>query len=431
MKKIFITIYLILLLSLFFVAYGLFPMTNELFETQTLAYTRQIAKGTFSLVSDRLVYLDDAGRQQALSELQTRFGYPLGLVPMASFPVDPEDREGLMNGLIMDEDDEGYILFQRLGRTDMVLTMGGPFPGSTFFFYGRLFLWGGCILFMVFPALAWTLILNRDMKRIEQAGSRFVAGNLDARVQVPRFSSLAQIASVFNTMAERSKQLLASQKDLTNSVSHEIRTPLSRIQFSLEMVAAWDRLPDREKKYIARIGRDADEIEALVDEMLTYARFEGRQDLGARLQKNDLVSWLGAVAAAERPAGQIDLEFRNRMETCAVVTRFDPVHLGRAFQNLIRNGTRYAASRVRVTLSPGRSGVLVHIDDDGPGIPDEHRCKIFDPFYRMDDSRNRDSGGYGLGLAIVKQIVVWHGGAVSVNDSPLGGARFTVRLNLT
>jgi signal transduction histidine kinase len=230
-------------------------------------------------------------------------------------------------------------------------------------------------------------------------------------------------------MAEKSQNLLESQKDLTNSVSHEIRTPLSRIQFSLEMVTDANRILPQEKKYIDRISKDVDEIETLVDEMLTYAKFEVEPENHKNFSKYEMTSWLETIVDEERNTlKNIDLFFKKEPGANRLIAKFEPVYLGRALQNLIRNGARYAQLRVDVIIELCQDKILIYVDDDGTGIPEKSRAKIFEPFFRIDDSRARESGGYGLGLAIVKRIIVWHGGSINISQSPLQGARFTISL---
>lgn len=109
-----------------------------------------------------------------------------------------------------------------------------------------------------------------------------------------------------------------------------------------------------------------------------------------------------------------------------VLARFDPRHLGRAVSNLVQNADRYGNGLVQVNLERQGQNLLIHVDDDGPGIPETDRERIFEPFARLDASRNRKSGGHGLGLAIVKRVVGSHKGQITVSSSPLGGSRFTL-----
>jgi two-component system sensor histidine kinase RstB len=103
-------------------------------------------------------------------------------------------------------------------------------------------------------------------------------------------------------------------------------------------------------------------------------------------------------------------------------------YLHRVLQNLVTNALRYAGSRIVMVVDGDEDQVVIHVDDNGPGIPEHERERVFKPFARLDKSRHRASGGYGLGLSIVKRIVDWHGGDIRVDESPMGGARFTVIL---
>ena len=106
-------------------------------------------------------------------------------------------------------------------------------------------------------------------------------------------------------------------------------------------------------------------------------------------------------------------------------------YLHRVLQNLVTNALRYARSSIVMRVQESEGRVLIYVDDDGPGIPEHERERVFKPFARLDKSRHRASGGYGLGLSIVKRIVDWHGGEIRVEESPAGGARFTVELPRT
>ena len=437
MKNFFISIYLALIVGLLSIAFGVFPITHELLENQSDQFIREISKGTFSLVSERLLGLDDKKQSQELARLQTRFGFPVRVHKIDEFYIDPEDYPAFMQGRIVDDDDQSYIIFQRLGNTETLLAFGNPFPYHGFNHSKQLFLLVLCLLFLSIPALVWSYLLKRDMEKIETSGARLLSGDHGARAMVSKLSSLCQISTFFNAMAEKFQSLLASQKELTNSVSHEIRTPLSRIQFSLEMLSELKEIPLDGKKHIQRITKDVDEIEDLVDEMLTYAKFEGESQNDIQLSKHEIISWLKAIVKEEQNnTTRVKIAFKTKPETMILLARFEPVFLERALRNLIRNGIHYAQSQVVVTLESGQNTrsekslnqIQIHVDDDGPGICEEDRDKVFEPFFRVDNSRNRTSGGYGLGLAIVKRIVLWHKGSVVVSNSSLKGARFSICL---
>ncbi len=430
MKRIFITIYLLLLVSLLTIPFTITPMMEAFFEVEITEADQDISRGTFFLISERLMGLDQAGQREALEQLQPQFGYPLGLYKLSEVNVKEKYREDFYKGRIIEERDE-EMLVKRLGDSDMAMAMGGPFPGENLDFKAALLFLVAFMLFLTIPALAWTFFLIRDVKKIKASTTRFTSGDHDARVVVSKISSLTEIAQTFNTMAQNTQKLIASQKDLANSVSHEIRTPLARIKFSLEMAGDGigpESNPGKgDKDYMGEIGKDVEEIESLVDEMLTYARFEREPETSGRLSSHEMVSWLRALVSHEQESGSgKEVEFHTG--TDHLIVRFEPVYLGWAVRNLLRNGVRYARTKVTMGFESHRNKVYIQVDDDGPGVPESDREKIFQPFFRLDQSRSRTSGGYGLGLAIAKRITLWHRGTITVGQASSGGARFTLML---
>ena len=146
-----------------------------------------------------------------------------------------------------------------------------------------------------------------------------------------------------------------------------------------------------------------------------------------KLERQDLATWLNeTVNRAWRGEQHLTLRIHPAPLPSAACTDFEPKLMARALSNMLQNAQRYATQRVEVRASINVDTCSIVIDDDGPGIPVVDRTRIFEPFTRLDTSRNRDSGGYGLGLAIAQRIALWHGGKIDVDDSPLGGARFVI-----
>lgn len=431
MKRLFMMIYITLLISFISIPFGVNPIMNKLFEAESEKADRELVRGTFSLISERLTGLDEEGQKQEIKKLQPQFGYPLGLYKIDELDLKQKAKKSILNGEIVWKDNK-EIVFQKLPDSDRVLSMGGSWPWAALEFKVTLIFFTLGFLFLTGPAFLWAYYLNRDIRKIEKAADKFSAGDHSVRVNVSRISSMTLIASAFNNMAKKSQNLLVSQKDLGNSVSHEIRTPLSRIKFSLQMLH--DSVPPefQDSPYISRIGKDVEEIESLVDEMLTYAKFDREPDSIEVLPKNEMVFWLKTIIYSEE---KVFTDKTIRFNTLPVierfVMRFEPMYLGWAVRNLIRNACRYAARNVEITFEPGSEICAIHVDDDGQGIPVDARDKIFEPFFRMDESRNRNSGGYGLGLAIAKRIAKWHKGSISVDKSPSKGARFSLYLPVT
>ena len=426
MKRIFITIYILLLGTMFIIPFGIGPIIDALFEEAVTRAEREFSRGTFSLIAERFEGLTPAEKQAELARLRPRFGYPLNLYKLSELDIAEKKRSDFLNGLIVDTDDEDMLVI-RLGQSDHAIAMGGPWPDKDLNIKATVLFLLLFVIALTLPALAWTFFLNRDIRKIEKTTARFASGDHDARVAVSRISSMTMISRAFNSMAEKTQKLIASQKDLANSVSHEIRTPLARIKFSLEM--AGDSPGQEAAGYIGEIGKDVEEIESLVDEMLTYARFEREPESSGRLSSHEMVSWLDNLVIQEKKTA-MGKEILFEPDTDYFIAGFEPVYLGWAVRNLLRNGLKHSTQKVRLAFDPGRDQVNIHVDDDGPGIPEHAREKIFQPFFRLDQSRSRASGGYGLGLAIAKRIITWHRGSIAVSASPLGGARFSLTLPL-
>jgi two-component system OmpR family sensor kinase len=277
-------------------------------------------------------------------------------------------------------------------------------------------------LALLVPILLWSRSHWQGLQSLSRVADEFGAGKLSARARMRPSSSIYPLAERIDHMADRIEDLLVSQKNLLHSVSHELRTPIARLEFALELLDARANDPALRKRIAAMEG-DVSELNTLVNELLGMARL----DSGQALQREtvDIAGLLRAVEDA-LPPGDAALSVVCARDAGTIEA--DPRLLGRALSNLLRNAQKYAAGTIR--LSAGRTGarVTIAVEDDGPGIPAEERERIFEPFYRLDRSRDRATGGFGLGLSIVRKAVQLHGGSVHVEGSSLGGARFVVSL---
>jgi two-component system, OmpR family, sensor kinase len=235
-------------------------------------------------------------------------------------------------------------------------------------------------------------------------------------------SSIFPLAERIDHMADRIEELLVSQKNLLHSVSHELRTPIARLEFALELLDARANDPALRKRIAAMEG-DLSELNTLVNELLGMARLDSGQALQA--ERVDVAGLLG-TAEASLPPGAATLAIDCAPDAGTIEA--DPRLLGRALSNLLRNAQKYAVGAIHVAARREGARVTIAVEDDGPGIPEDERERIFEPFYRLDRSRDRATGGFGLGLSIVRKAVLLHGGSVHVERSRLGGARFVVGL---
>jgi two-component system sensor histidine kinase RstB len=197
------------------------------------------------------------------------------------------------------------------------------------------------------------------------------------------------------------------------------------MRFALEMLAGTDERAERERLW-TMMEADLDELDHLIDTSLTYARFE-REAPEPHFSSVRFADWLSDEVDAVRLLGRdlkITVDTMKLPRNLAVDV--DRKAMPYALRNLLRNAFRYASAQIAVSAELREGNIVVHVDDDGIGIPPEDRENVFSAFTRLDRSRDRATGGYGLGLAITRRVLELHGGTATADSAPLGGARFTL-----
>lgn len=264
------------------------------------------------------------------------------------------------------------------------------------------------------------------LRKLEQATSRLAQGHLNARVAITSDDPVSRLGSAFNKMAEHIQRLISIQREMVRAVSHELRTPVARIRFGVQIIE--DTLLDDPfvEKQLKGMDSDIQELDELIDEILTYARLEEGGPI-LDFQQANIADIALQVVEEARPPEKVSVAYVGVDPDGSQMAEVEPRYVHRAIQNLVGNAGRYAVSRVQVNCSVGTDSCRVDVEDDGPGIPEEDWDRVFTAFARLDDSRTRASGGYGLGLSIVRRIAYWHGGRAMVSRSEsLGGAKFSL-----
>ncbi|WP_109440252.1 sensor histidine kinase BfmS [Acinetobacter haemolyticus] len=267
------------------------------------------------------------------------------------------------------------------------------------------------------------LPLERKIRQVRYALNKMKSGDLSLRVPIEGSDEMANLASSYNNMSDHIQRLIEAQRELMRAVSHELRTPVARIRFGMEMLAEEDDYNYRIQQ-VDMIDKDIEALNTLIDEIMTYAKLEqGTPSLD--FEEIVLVEVLDQVAM-ETEALKTQKEIELIAPSLVLKVDAERRYLHRVVQNLVGNAVRYCDHKVRISGGVRADGqAYVCVEDDGPGIPEEDRSRIFEAFARLDDSRTRASGGYGLGLSIVSRIAYWFGGTIQVDQSPnLGGARF-------
>jgi two-component system sensor histidine kinase CpxA len=285
---------------------------------------------------------------------------------------------------------------------------------------------------LIFGAVAlvcWLLAFNiaSPLRALARTVDRLGAGDLKVRVNSSRQDEIGDLSRAFDRMAERIGTLLTAERRLLQDVSHELRSPLARLSFAAELV----RTADNREAAVTRLKKEIQRLTDLVGALLQVTRAEGDPS-STTLEELRLDALLDEVVEdcrveAEARGCSIALEDPGKFEV-----RGDRELLRRAIENVVRNSIRYAPpeSAVDVRLDRARDTARISVRDRGPGVPEDSLQKIFQPFYRVDDSRESSTGGSGLGLAIAKRAVgVHHGDVWARNAQP--GLQVYMELPLT
>lgn len=224
-------------------------------------------------------------------------------------------------------------------------------------------------------------------------------------------SEVRRASTAFLEMKDRLKRQIEQRTALLSGVSHDLRTPLTRMKLQLAML--------KQDAGTDNIREDVDEMEKMIEGYLTFAKGEGDETPEA----TDLAPIIDRIAAnARRQGTQVEAARPEKM-----MIKVRPMAIERAVGNIVTNGGKFA-DHVWISAEETTQGIHLIIDDDGPGIPQALRADVFRPFFRVEKSRNKKTGGVGLGLSIAQDIVHAHGGRVELQDSPRGGLRVVISL---
>lgn len=367
---------------------------------------------------DQLFIIDDSGadllRRPVPEYLQARMG-------RRPFPArQPATRDGRFLTRMVGPEGDSYALSYNAQRRPY-----GPlgFTETPWI--------AAAIALLVSAGLSYLLAryLSRPIQVLRNATHTIAAGDLSVQVaglMRGRRDELGTLAVDFDAMAVRLRALIESHQTLLRDVSHELRSPLARLQIALELA----RRPNaRLGQELDRIEQEAQRLDTLIGEILSLCRLDDpvRQLELEDVHLHELLESLcdGARVEAEPRAVQVQLAVSGDPSV-----RGDRELLFRAFENVLRNAVRFSPDGgvVSVNLQPAGTGATVTVEDQGPGVPEESLQRIFEPFYRVADARDRDSGGHGIGLAITSRVLRLHNGTVAAANRPGGGLRVTLTL---
>ena len=255
--------------------------------------------------------------------------------------------------------------------------------------------------------------LTRRLETLQHGVAAWGTGVLSERVKVEGHDEVAELARSFNRSVEKIESLMRSQKALLSNASHELRSPLARLRMAVELLPASAPDPLR-----MEFRRNIAELDQLVGEILLASRLDSQGKDALDRKELDFTALVAEESAA---VGAVLEAVPSRLQG-------DPILLRRLLRNLLENACRYGGKNsVHVCVAVDNEGIDLTVSDNGPGIPESERERVFEPFYRMPGESEKD-GGVGLGLSLVRQIANAHGGLASCVPPETTGARFLVRL---
>lgn len=412
MARLFISLYLVIIVGLHAINWGTETLWHKLNneENQAVLQQKQLLKTLAKHVN--------------VSTTNTvEFSNNLTLLELNDVAWLPEQAKALKQGNVISVYDTTHQLYLVVATQEPTrLLQVGPIAPIEYPILNKVIVLGLSYVLLAVIVALWTRPIWRDLQQLtslaKQINSQSHASPLKPLVK--SHSPIAPIVNSVNFMIRRIHALIAEQKHLINALSHELRTPLSRMRFSVAMMTT------NSQGQQAEINQDLGEIEHLVDEMLSYSRIEHLASKQA----------FSHVEIHQLLQNQIEKHQRTSNKTLTLKLG-EPVTcycngdlLERACQNLITNALRYAKTCVEVSAYKELDKLVIHVEDDGKGIPQQSRDTLFEPFKRLDKSRNKSQGGYGLGLAIVNKVCQWHNGHCNITTSELGGAKFTIAVPL-
>lgn len=369
---------------------------------------------TFELIERELADVPPADRALTAQQLGDDLGFGVRLLAREDVVAESDSSQGLLT--VVDADgNTSYI--QEAASIDAIIRLGPitePKQSTLLRLLPPIF------YLSIFAVVGlWLRPLLTDINRITDGARRFAADYREPLKTKDNIRELKGLAGHLDVMSTRLSGLIQSQKELIAALSHEMRTPLARIRFALAVIG--DGADAQLQKQLDDVGNDVQEIDQLIASMLNYARLD-HPDLSMHWQDVPVTPWATQIIEKCRaPGKEVALVDESMLDSAWM----DPRLMGLAFSNLLVNACRYADGQVRCSLAQQNDNYCITVEDDGRGIPETEREDVFKAFARLDDSRNRQTGGYGLGLAIVARIAALHGGTVRVDRSErLGGAKF-------
>ena len=365
----------------------------------------------------------DSNRETTLAKLQERFDFPVTLITKSDLPKEPRERIESGDDIVFYSPGNDRWFAATPLKDGISVVRFGPFPS---FERNEQKATTTTLALVLLPAaLAIALLLRpvvRQLRLVENAAKSIAAGDLSARVDERRIGSAKPLAQAFNNMAAQTETLVRTQRELLQAVSHELRTPLSRMRFAIELIATAKDDTER-KQRLDSLDAAVEDLDELVEALLRYVRMESAEPLlnKERVSVENALDVLLPKHTVLHPS--IDFRVSKQIGQEEKTVFVDRLGFQCVLGNLLSNAGRHAKSKVAIHAEAADGTIVIDVDDDGCGIPEPERERVFEPFVQLDDRTSTNNRGVGLGLALVKRIVAHNGGSVELLTSPLGGCK--------
>lgn len=298
-----------------------------------------------------------------------------------------------------------------------------------------LIVFSALLLFIIILiSIGTSYIITRPIAEFTEVARAISRGDFSRRANVKGTREMAQMGQALNFMCDELNALDEKRKNFVSDVSHELKTPMAGIKLLCDSLVQAEN-PDMEtiREFLGDMSEEIDRLTRIINRLLTLSRLDSGADMNmSRVDISALCA--GVVESLSKLAKEKDIELTYEIpETADNYINVDYDKIYECVYNIVVNAINYTpdGGNVNTRVRCSDSLCVIEVEDNGPGIPDAEKLKVFDRFYRLDDSRARDTGGTGLGLAITKEAVLLHQGTIEVTDSPSGGSIFTITLPIT
>ncbi len=388
----------------------------------------QSSRGSVYLMIQEFNEVPNAQWPEVLSYLKSHFHFDLDIMIMSDLRLDPGKTKKLnQNQLVWIAQPDGKLIFyHQLPDQKSVLRARAIAVSSNaqwiYLVFGIIF-----VLMVSIGMFLWVYPLWRDLNRLTTTATDFGEGYLAQRAKLPKNSVIARLGLSFNIMADSIEKLISGHRELTNAIAHDLRTPLYRLRFAFDMLDDDDITKAEKQKYRRSINNSINDLDHLISQTLVLSRYSRAKDIThfTHCKLAETMTQEIAHFCQENPA--LSVEFKLETQLAHSLFLVDERAVIRAFNNLLSNASRYANTKIKVSLCKEHQDYILTVEDDGPGIEKVQWEKIFQPFVQLENQQRDTSCGHGLGLAIVQQIAHWHKGQVTIAQSNLKGAKFEIR----